>query len=255
MPFSVLPAIDVSGGRLGLLTADGPAPTDAFGGDPLAAATAFVAAGARWLHVVDMDLAFRGTLANGEVIAALAAYAGDIRPGERRGADGRAGRGPPGTGRQPCRRGLRRPGRRGRGDRDHRRSRPGETVLGIEVVDGRTPRSRRLGRPGARVDARMAPHGGGRALLVTAVDRVATVEGPDMRSCAAPRAPGFRCLPRAGSVRSPTSRRCAPRARMAPSSAGRRSMAVSYSSPRRSAGRRSDVRGSRLVDCAASWVS
>jgi len=47
MPFTVLPAIDLWEGRLALLTADGPASSAAFGGDPLAAATAYVAAGAR----------------------------------------------------------------------------------------------------------------------------------------------------------------------------------------------------------------
>ena len=75
MPFTVLPAIDLWEGRLALLTADGPAPSAAFGGDPLAAATAYVGAGARWLHVVDMDLAFRGEPANADLIRALCAVA------------------------------------------------------------------------------------------------------------------------------------------------------------------------------------
>ena len=58
--FAVLPAVDVAGGRLAVLGPQGPVPVDAFGGDPLAAARAYAAAGARWLHVVDMDLAFGG---------------------------------------------------------------------------------------------------------------------------------------------------------------------------------------------------
>jgi len=41
-------------------------------GSPLAAAEAAVAAGARWLHVVDMDLAFRGDARNLDVVAAIA---------------------------------------------------------------------------------------------------------------------------------------------------------------------------------------
>ena len=63
MPFSVLPAIDVSEGRLGAPDGRRAARRPRrSAGTPSAAATAFVAAGARWLHVVDMDLAFRGTL-------------------------------------------------------------------------------------------------------------------------------------------------------------------------------------------------
>jgi len=58
MPFTLLPAIDLTHGGLGVYTPTGPAPLDAFGGDPLLAARSCLAAGARWLHVVDMDLAF-----------------------------------------------------------------------------------------------------------------------------------------------------------------------------------------------------
>ncbi len=179
MPFTVLPAIDVSEGRLALLTADGPAPTDAFDGDPLAAATAFVAAGARWLHVVDMDLAFRGTLANGEVIAALAAIPGtrvQASGGVRTAAQVEALRALGASRVVVASAAL--------ADEEAvteiiERSRPGETVLGIEVADGRI-RAR-----GAPVHLELASTlgwlraAGAERLLVTAVDRVATVEGPD----------------------------------------------------------------------------
>jgi phosphoribosylanthranilate isomerase len=57
MTFDVLPAIDVAGGRLARLTRSGPVPVEAFGGNALAAAHAFVDAGARRIHVVDMDRA------------------------------------------------------------------------------------------------------------------------------------------------------------------------------------------------------
>jgi phosphoribosylformimino-5-aminoimidazole carboxamide ribonucleotide (ProFAR) isomerase len=66
--FEVIPAIDVAGGRLVRLAADGVVPVDAFGGDPAAAATAFVEAGAGRLHVVDVDLATTGEAANLEVL-------------------------------------------------------------------------------------------------------------------------------------------------------------------------------------------
>lgn len=73
MTFEIIPAIDLSAGRLARLTADGPVAVDAFGGDPLAAAAAFVAAGVPRLHVVDMDLAFGGAATNLQMIGAVVA--------------------------------------------------------------------------------------------------------------------------------------------------------------------------------------
>ena len=70
--FEVIPAIDVVGGALAHLTPDGPIRLDAYGGDPLAAAAAMVEAGAAWLHVVDMDLAFHGEPRNLGVVSAIA---------------------------------------------------------------------------------------------------------------------------------------------------------------------------------------
>ena len=64
MAFEVIPAIDVTGGRLGRMAPDGAIEVEAFGGDPVVAAEAFVRAGARWLHVVDMDLASTGNALN-----------------------------------------------------------------------------------------------------------------------------------------------------------------------------------------------
>ena len=86
--FEVIPAIDVSGGVLAAFTSAGPAPVEAFEGSPLAAAEAAVAAGARWIHVVDMDLAFGGEARNLEIVAAIAALpvhvqaAGGVRTAE-----------------------------------------------------------------------------------------------------------------------------------------------------------------------------
>jgi len=77
MSFELIPAIDVAAGRLAVFTSDGPAPSDAFDGDPLAAARAYVAAGARRLHVVDLDLAFNSGPRNLETVRAIAAL--DVR--------------------------------------------------------------------------------------------------------------------------------------------------------------------------------
>lgn len=79
MGFDVIPAIDVSDGRLCRLAMGGPARVEAFGGSPDAAAEAFVAAGARWLHVVDVDLAFEGVLRNVDVVTRLSGLGAQIQ--------------------------------------------------------------------------------------------------------------------------------------------------------------------------------
>jgi phosphoribosylformimino-5-aminoimidazole carboxamide ribonucleotide (ProFAR) isomerase len=79
--FEVIPAIDLSGGRLAFLGPDGPEPASAFDGDPLAAARTFAEAGARWIHVVDLDLAFHGAARNLDRIAAIAAVGPSVQAG------------------------------------------------------------------------------------------------------------------------------------------------------------------------------
>jgi phosphoribosylformimino-5-aminoimidazole carboxamide ribonucleotide (ProFAR) isomerase len=70
--FEVIPAIEVSGGRLVRVTRRGNVPVEAFDGDPLRAARAFVDAGAPRLHLVDVDLAATGRPANLDVLEAVA---------------------------------------------------------------------------------------------------------------------------------------------------------------------------------------
>jgi phosphoribosylanthranilate isomerase len=70
--FEVIPALDVAGGRLVWISRRGEEPIGAFGGDPLAAARAFVAAGAPRLHVVDVDLATGGGAPNVALVGAVA---------------------------------------------------------------------------------------------------------------------------------------------------------------------------------------
>ncbi len=72
MAFEVIPAIDVADGRLARVTRQGSVPVEAFAGDPLEAAERFADAGARWIHVVDLDLAATGAPANLEVVRAAA---------------------------------------------------------------------------------------------------------------------------------------------------------------------------------------
>jgi phosphoribosylformimino-5-aminoimidazole carboxamide ribonucleotide (ProFAR) isomerase len=69
--FALIPAVDLVGGGLGIYTPEGPRPFGAFEGDPLAAADSFVAAGARWLHVVDLDLAYGRSSTNLDVVGTI----------------------------------------------------------------------------------------------------------------------------------------------------------------------------------------
>ena len=79
--FEVIPAIDVSEGSLTHLTPEGRVSIGAFGGDPFAAAVQMVDAGATWLHVVDMDLAFEGEARNLEVVSAIASLEVRVQAG------------------------------------------------------------------------------------------------------------------------------------------------------------------------------
>lgn len=88
----ILPAIDLKGGRcVRLLRGDFAAET-VYGDDPVAMGRRWVEAGARYLHVVDLDGAVSGRPENGEAIAALCAtlpvpvqVGGGIRTVERAG--------------------------------------------------------------------------------------------------------------------------------------------------------------------------
>jgi phosphoribosylformimino-5-aminoimidazole carboxamide ribotide isomerase len=79
MAFEVIPAIDVAGGRLARITRAGSSPVEAFGGDPIRAAEAFAVAGARWVHVVDLDLAGTGRPVNLEVVRAVAGLGVEVQ--------------------------------------------------------------------------------------------------------------------------------------------------------------------------------
>jgi len=68
----VMPAVDVSDGRLARLDSGQRTPLEAFGGDPLEAARSFLAAGAEWVHVVDMDHAFSGDVSDLSFLSRIA---------------------------------------------------------------------------------------------------------------------------------------------------------------------------------------
>lgn len=67
------PAIDLRGGQVVQLTQGDFGRERIHGDDPVALAKAFVAAGARWIHAVDLDAARTGEPVNRALIAAIAA--------------------------------------------------------------------------------------------------------------------------------------------------------------------------------------
>jgi 1-(5-phosphoribosyl)-5-[(5-phosphoribosylamino)methylideneamino] imidazole-4-carboxamide isomerase/N-(5'phosphoribosyl)anthranilate isomerase len=69
MRFTLLPAVDVAGGQAVRLV-QGAAGTETSHGDPLAAALAWQAAGAEWIHLVDLDAAF-GRGSNAALLAGV----------------------------------------------------------------------------------------------------------------------------------------------------------------------------------------
>lgn len=73
---NLFPAIDLRGGKVVRLTQGDYDRMTVYGEDPCAQARQFVEAGARYLHVVDLDGAKDGTLSNYGSIAALAKQGG-----------------------------------------------------------------------------------------------------------------------------------------------------------------------------------
>jgi phosphoribosylformimino-5-aminoimidazole carboxamide ribotide isomerase len=66
------PAIDLRGGRVVRLTKGDYAAETVYGDDPVAVAESFAAAGAPWVHVVDLDAARSGNAVNREVVGRIA---------------------------------------------------------------------------------------------------------------------------------------------------------------------------------------
>jgi phosphoribosylformimino-5-aminoimidazole carboxamide ribotide isomerase len=75
--FDILAAIDLRGGHVVRLQQGDFERETAFSDDPVAVARAFAAAGARWLHLVDLDGARTGEPAHGRLIRAVVDAVGD----------------------------------------------------------------------------------------------------------------------------------------------------------------------------------
>lgn len=181
MAFDVLPAIDIAAGRLASYTSRGPAASDAFGGDPIAAARSHIEAGVRWLHVVDMDLAFDSEARNLDVVREIALLGLPVQAsGGISSADDVQAMLDAGARRVVL-------GSRALADEastlDVMRRFSDRLVVGVEIDEGRI-RSR-----GARpVDLPLAETlgwlvaGGAHAFLATTVARVGTLVGPDVNT-------------------------------------------------------------------------
>lgn len=72
----VLPAIDLRAGQVVRLAQGDYARQTTYGSDPAAMAEAFVAAGCRWIHVVDLDAAKSGQITNLRSIEAIVRRSG-----------------------------------------------------------------------------------------------------------------------------------------------------------------------------------
>ncbi len=78
----IFPAIDLKGGQVVRLSKGDMDRATVYGDDPAAQASAFAAAGATHLHVVDLDGAFAGRSVNGDVVAGIvAAFPGRVQLG------------------------------------------------------------------------------------------------------------------------------------------------------------------------------
>lgn len=81
MTFTVIPAIDLRGGHVVRLRQGDYAKQTTYADDPCAVAARYAEAGARWLHVVDLDGARSGRFDNLAVITALAKLGMSVQAG------------------------------------------------------------------------------------------------------------------------------------------------------------------------------
>jgi phosphoribosylformimino-5-aminoimidazole carboxamide ribotide isomerase len=177
----VYPAIDLRGGRCVRLTQGAFDRETVYGDDPVAVARGFAAAGARWLHVVDLDGARVGAPVQRDLVAAIcaavaipvqvggglrdeAAVAAVLAAGAARAVVGTlAVRDPAGCARL-C------------------RAYPGRIALGLDAREGRLRTAGWLedgGLPATALAARATAFGAA-AVIYTDIGRDGTETGPDL---------------------------------------------------------------------------
>jgi phosphoribosylformimino-5-aminoimidazole carboxamide ribotide isomerase len=181
------PAIDLLGGRVvQLRQGDYDRATD-YGGDPAAVAAHFVAQGARWIHVVDLDAARTGEPVNRAAVEAVVSAAGGARVEASGGVrDEAAAEALLGTGAARVVLGtaaVADPPLVGRLAARH----PGGVAVGLDARDGEVAvRGWTAGSGASVLDLvdRFAGDGVG-AFVVTDIGRDGTLRGPDVRGLAA----------------------------------------------------------------------
>ncbi len=188
MPFDVIPAIDLRGGHVVRLRRGDFDDETAYGSDPAVVALEFAAAGAQWLHVVDLDGARVGEPRNLTVIEGIVTVStGRIRcevAGGLRNAEATAeGAGPRRCARRDRHGRAARPGIR-------RRARPGSMAHSASrsrstfAMAWRSGRAGAKGAPGVPADEAMArlADAGVVTFEVTAINRDGLLEGPGSRA-------------------------------------------------------------------------
>ncbi len=183
--FDILAAIDLRGGRVVRLEQGDFARETTFSDDPVAVAVAFAEAGARWLHIVDLDGARDGKSGHATVIAAIVDVVGERVAVEVAGGlrtadavssvlDQGAARAVVGTA------ALRDPAFVGGLIATHGAAR---IAVALDVRDGRAVGHGWVpGAPGTRLDAALATLAdvGVTTFEVTAIDRDGLLAGPDL---------------------------------------------------------------------------
>jgi phosphoribosylformimino-5-aminoimidazole carboxamide ribotide isomerase len=179
----LLPAIDLLGGRVVQLRQGDYGKATDYGDDPAAVAASFVADGARWIHVVDLDAARTGEPRNREAVDAIVAAAdgarievgGGVRDEAAAEAllDSGVGRVVLGTA------AVADPPLVGRLASRH----PGGVAVGLDARDGEVAVRGWTAGSGASVLDLVARFGadGVDAFVVTDIGRDGTLEGPDVR--------------------------------------------------------------------------
>jgi phosphoribosylformimino-5-aminoimidazole carboxamide ribotide isomerase len=183
--FDLLPAIDLHGGRVVRLLRGDYGAVTTYGDDPAALAELFVAAGARWLHVVDLDGARDPASRQTSFVAAIIARVGDRAAVEVAGGlrDDRAVEASIEAGATRVILGtaaLRDPAFAGRLAERFGAER---IAVALDVRDGHAVGQGWVqgaaGSPVAEALTRLADHGI-RTFEVTAIDRDGTLDGPDL---------------------------------------------------------------------------
>jgi phosphoribosylformimino-5-aminoimidazole carboxamide ribotide isomerase len=183
--FDLFPAIDLHGGRVVRLLRGDYGAVTTYGDDPAALAELFVAAGARWLHVVDLDGARDPASRQTSLVTAIIARVGDRAAVEVAGGlrDDRAVEASIEAGATRVILGtaaLRDPAFAGRLAERFGAER---IAVALDVRDGHAVGQGWVqgaaGSPVAEALARLADHGI-RTFEVTAIDRDGTLDGPDL---------------------------------------------------------------------------